>query len=42
MESKKITVLEFINDKDYVPMKFNDIAAILNVPEDDKYILQST
>lgn len=39
MENKKATVLEFINDKDYVPMKFNDIAAILNVPKDDIYIL---
>jgi len=39
IESKKATVLEFIRDKDYVPMKFNDIAAILNVPKEDIYIL---
>ena len=32
-------VLDFINDKDYVPMKFNDIAAILSVPNDEIYIL---
>ena len=39
MEEKKSTVLDFINNKDYVPMKFNDIAAILNVPKEDIYIL---
>ncbi len=39
MEEKKLMVLNFINDKDYVPMKFNDIAAILSVPQDDIYIL---
>lgn len=39
MENRKNTILDFINDKDYVPMKFNDIAAILNVPKDDIYIL---
>ena len=39
IDSKKALVLNFINDKDYVPMKFNDIAAILNVPKDDLYIL---
>ncbi len=30
------TVLEFLNDKDYMPMKFLDIAAILGVPENDR------
>jgi len=39
IDSKKALVLNFINDKDYVPMKFNDIASILNVPKDDLYIL---
>ena len=37
--NRKETVLEFIRDKNYVPMKFNDIAAILNVPKEDIYIL---
>lgn len=39
IETKQQLVYDFINDKDYVPMKFNDIAAILSVPDDDKYIL---
>ncbi len=39
IENKQKLILNFINDKDYVPMKFNDIVAILNVPKDEIYIL---
>ncbi|MBQ2897746.1 MAG: ribonuclease R [Clostridia bacterium] len=39
IETKQKLVLDLINDKDYTPMKFNDIAAILNVPKEDIYIL---
>ena len=39
IETKQQLVYDFINYKDYVHMKFNDISAILSVPDDDKYIL---
>ena len=34
--SRKETILEFINDKNYHPMKFKEMCAILCVPRQDR------
>jgi ribonuclease R len=38
MDRKKL-VNDFLHDKEYRPMKYNDIVAILGVPEDEKLLL---
>ena len=34
MEEKNQIILNFMKDKDYVPMKAKEIAMILNIPKD--------
>lgn len=39
LEEKKKIILELMNDKHYVPMKFKELAIILNVKKEDKSLL---
>ncbi|WFR59683.1 ribonuclease R [Anaerocolumna sp. AGMB13025] len=40
LDEKKKILLEFINSKDYQPMKFKEIASVLQVPRDEKQDLR--
>ncbi|MGB8453348.1 MAG: ribonuclease R [Anaerocolumna sp.] len=40
LDEKKKILLEFINNKDYQPMKFKEMASILQVPRDEKQDLR--
>jgi ribonuclease R len=40
LDEKKKILLEFINSKDYQPMKFKEIATVLQVPRDEKQDLR--
>jgi ribonuclease R len=40
MEEKKKVLLDFINSKEYQPMKFKEISTILQVPRDEKQDLR--
>lgn len=39
IEAKKKIILELMNDKTYVPMKFKELAVILNVRKEDRKLL---
>ena len=34
MQDKENTILNFMKDKDYVPMKAKEMALVLNIPKD--------
>lgn len=39
--NRKDTILAFINDENYVPMKKKDIAAVLGIPKEDTPVLEN-
>lgn len=36
MEKKKKVILELMNDKTYIPMKFKELAVILNIAKENR------
>ena len=39
IEEKKKVLMSLMNDKHYVPMKFKELAVILNVKKEDRKLL---
>ena len=36
MEKKKKVILELMNDKTYIPMKFKELAVVLNITKENR------
>ena len=36
MEKKKKVILELMNDKTYIPMKFKELAVVLNIAKENR------
>ena len=38
MEKKKKVILELMNDKTYIPMKFKELAVVLNITKENSFL----